>query len=844
MSPSSDPRIAATYRRAAGIVSALVIAVGALVVIGWLFGIVALQRLHPALSSMKLNTALSLAVLGGALRLSLGRRPPVRAVRVLAGLATAIAAASLLEYALGIDLGIDELVLRDPAAAAAPGRMSPMTGCCLLLFGVALLWLESRWAERLALLGGALAQVAIFGYLYGARDLYAIGPYASVALHTAFALCLLALGIVLARPERGRMQLLASDAAGGVLARRLVPATLVVLPALALLRQWGEHAGLYGTGFGRAMLVVTNTGVFLALILRTATALAHSERERRAAEAAIRENEASLAITLDSIGDAVIATDERGHVTRMNAVAERLTGWPGRDALGRPLADVFHIVDEDAGRPVESPVDRVLRDGLVVGLTNHTLLISRDRTERAIANSGAPIRDPEGTTRGVVLVFQDQTEARAAERALRESHDRLHTLAQVSHELAMVGTSYQALLDRIAAITAEIVGDGCMVTLISEDGQHLVNAANAHRDPALALDYRTVMAAMVAPVITSRAVSATVARTGQPQRADVDPAAMVARSDESLRPVVARLNVHSYAVVPIRARRTVIGTLSLVRSQPGRNYTDDDVTLIQDLADRAGLAIDKARLYDQLEHRVRERTAELEAANDQLEMFSSSVAHDLRAPLRAISGYSEILIEDLAAELPAAATKYLGSIRHSAHRMGHLIDGLLDLSRIGQTALRRERVDVTRLAHTVIERLRADDPDRVVEIVVEDGLVAAADPRLLDVVLTNLLGNAWKFTRDREPARIELVARVVEPPTTFAVCDNGVGFELAQAAKLFGVFQRLHSADEFEGTGLGLATVQRVIHRHGGTVWAESEVGKGATFCFTLEAGEPRPAGP
>ncbi|HSS02934.1 MAG TPA: ATP-binding protein [Kofleriaceae bacterium] len=825
------------YRRAAAWLSIVVLALGAAVCVGWLFGIPALQQLHPSMGAMKLNTALSLVLLSVALRLSLRRSPPLALARTLAGLATAIAAASLLEYALGVDLGIDELMCADPAASGVPGRMSPVTGSCLTVLGLAILCLESRWAERLTLLGGAVAQVVIVGYLYGVRELYTIGSFASIALHTAFAIWLLALAVVMARPERGRMLLLASEGAAGVLARRLVPATLVLLPVLALLRQWGEAAGLYSAGFGRAMLVVANTVSFLWLILGTATALARAERERRAAEDAARDGEASLAITLDSIGDAVIATDVRGRVARMNPVAERLTGWPSAEARGRPLSDVFRIIDEDARQPVESPVDHVLREGIVVGLANHTVLIARDGSERAIADSGAPIRDPQGATRGVVLVFQDQSEARAAQRALEDSHDRLRMLGRVSHDLAMVATSFATLLETIAQVTAEIVGDGGMVTLISEDGDHLVNAANAHRDPARAADYRMLLSAMAAPPLADSSVSATVARTGLPQRAEVDPAAMIARAEPALRPLVERLNVHAYAVVPIRARNQVIGTLSLVRSRPGRAYTDDDVTLIQDLADRAGLAIENARLYDQLERRVRERTAELEAANDELEAFSSSVAHDLRAPLRAITGFSEILVEDHAAQLDAAAAKRLASIRGAAQRMGHLIDDLLDLSRIGRSELHRERVEISKLAHAVIERLRAADPDRRVEIVVEDGLTAQADPRLVDVVLTNLLGNAWKFSRTREPARIELTACASEQPTTYLVRDNGAGFEPARAAKLFGVFQRLHHADEFEGTGVGLATVQRVIHRHGGRVWAEGEVGKGATFFFTLEAG-------
>jgi light-regulated signal transduction histidine kinase (bacteriophytochrome) len=246
------------------------------------------------------------------------------------------------------------------------------------------------------------------------------------------------------------------------------------------------------------------------------------------------------------------------------------------------------------------------------------------------------------------------------------------------------------------------------------------------------------------------------------------------------------------------------------------------------------LTAERCRIDDQLEQRVRERTAELQAANEQLEAFSYSVAHDLRAPLRSISSFSEALCEDHGAQLAPEAVEHLGHIRRAAHRMGQMIDDLLSFSRASRGALRRERVDVSALARTIGARLRAAQPERQVDLIVQDGLVAQADPRLLDIVLTNLLGNAWKFTGKRLRARIE-VAALAGTPTTLLVRDNGAGFEPSLAGRLFGVFQRLHAASEFDGTGIGLATAHRLVHRHGGLIWAEGQVEKGATIYFTLE---------
>lgn len=224
-----------------------------------------------------------------------------------------------------------------------------------------------------------------------------------------------------------------------------------------------------------------------------------------------------------------------------------------------------------------------------------------------------------------------------------------------------------------------------------------------------------------------------------------------------------------------------------------------------------------------------------EAANRELEAFSYSVAHDLRAPLRSIDGFSLALLEDCAGRLDADGKRYLQNVRESAQQMGNLIDDLLNLSRVTRSELRREPLDLSGLAHAVLARLRDAQPDRQVEVSIQEGLAADADPRLLDIVLTNLFSNAWKFTRKRSPARIDFGARADGRATVYFVRDNGAGFDEAYAGKLFGVFQRLHGAHEFEGTGIGLATAQRIVRRHGGRLWAEGKVDAGATFHFTLE---------
>lgn len=242
------------------------------------------------------------------------------------------------------------------------------------------------------------------------------------------------------------------------------------------------------------------------------------------------------------------------------------------------------------------------------------------------------------------------------------------------------------------------------------------------------------------------------------------------------------------------------------------------------------------RLNTELEERVRQRTAELARAVAELEAFSYSVSHDLRAPLRAIDGFSQALLTHTGDGLDEKGRHYLDRIRAGASRMSELIDDLLLLSRVSRSDLRRAPIDVSRLAEDIVHEIRRREPERAVEIVIAEGLHATADRRLLAIALENLIGNAWKFTARRPRARIEIGVASRDGEDVFFVRDDGAGFDMAYADKLFGAFQRLHDPAEFEGTGIGLATAHRVISRHGGRIWAQALPGAGATFFFTLGA--------
>ncbi|MBI3977153.1 MAG: response regulator [Chloroflexi bacterium] len=316
------------------------------------------------------------------------------------------------------------------------------------------------------------------------------------------------------------------------------------------------------------------------------------------------------------------------------------------------------------------------------------------------------------------------------------------------------------------------------------------------------------------------------------------------------RELLARAEARLIVITPLLLGKTRLGALVMAAAdrEVGEDWAAFARVIGSQIAQALGLAqavadvrASEERLHAlnaALEQRVAERTAQLEATNKELEAFSYSVSHDLRAPLRAIDGFSQALLEDYADRLDAEGRDYLRRVRAGSQRMAQLIDDLLKLSRVSRWELRRETVDLSALARAIAAELRQAQPERRVDFAIAEGLTVVGDAHLLRIMLENLLGNAWKFTAEHGTARIELGTEQRDGERVYFVRDDGAGFEMAYAGKLFGAFQRLHAMTEFEGTGIGLATVQRIVHRHGGRIWAEAAVEQGATFFFTLQPGQ------
>jgi len=436
--PSGDQRRVTRLKKVSRGIAALLAVLGSTVLCGWLFRIPVLISLSPHYAPMKPNTAFGFLCTGGALWLLHSESASKQRIgRGLSWVVLCLGALTLAEYIFGWELGIDRALYSGAALGRWPLRMSISAATHFTLIGSALLLLDTRLgrqrpSEWLALPVGLSSFAALLGYLYGVDSLYAIRPYSSMALHTAVAFQCCSFGLLFARPDLGLMRIVSSSGPGGQLARRLLPPIALLPIFFGWLRVNGQPAEQLGTGFGNAVFVASCVLCLASLVVATAKALHDSDRERRQAERKLQESEDNLAITLKSIGDGVITTDLAGRITSMNPVALELTGWPLREALGKPLSSVFQIVDEHSRETVPTPIEHILREGANGSRSRRIVLVARNGSTRAIADSGAPIRDARGAVRGVVLVFRDQTD----ERQLRQTEEQLRQ----SQKMEAIGT--------------------------------------------------------------------------------------------------------------------------------------------------------------------------------------------------------------------------------------------------------------------------------------------------------------------------------------------------------------------------------------------------------------------
>jgi PAS domain S-box-containing protein len=546
--------------------------------------------------------------------------------------------------------------------------------------------------------------------------------------------------------------------------------------------------------------------------------------EARQQADALRVSHEWLATTLRSIGDAVIATEAGGQVRFMNPVAEQLTGWTSAEAVGKDVSEVFRIVNQETRRPVESPVARVMRDGKVVGLANHTTLIARDGTEAAIDDSAAPIRSATGELIGAVLVFRDVS-------ARRADDQRRAFVAHASSELA-ASLDTRRTLSALARLAVPEVGDWCAIDLL-EEGQ-LRHLAVEHVDPKKVELVHEIERRY--PEDPSQAGGRhEVVRTGKPVfLPDISDQALVAAArDEEHLELMRRLQLRSYLAVPLVTQGAVIGVITLATADSGRHYGQADLDLAGALADRAALAVNHSRLYD-------ESTAarlEAERANRAKDEFMAMLGHELRNPLAPILTALQIM----KLRAPTALERERAILERQVKHVVSLVDDLLDVSRItsGKIELARERVVLSEMVAKALEQVGPllEQRRHDVRIDVSEQLAVAGDPIRLAQVLSNLLSNAAKYT---EPGgRIEVTGSREGDDVVLRVADNGVGVHPDLLPRVFDLFmQGAQSLDRaLGGLGLGLAIVRSVVELHAGRVSAHSDgPGSGSEFRVILPA--------
>jgi PAS domain S-box-containing protein len=537
--------------------------------------------------------------------------------------------------------------------------------------------------------------------------------------------------------------------------------------------------------------------------------------ERKHAEE-VRER---LAAVVDSSDDAIISKTLEGTIKTWNRGAEKVFGYSASEVVGKPM--LMFIPPERAGE--ESEILARIRSGESVEHFE-TIRIRKDGKKIDISATISPIKDSSGAIVGASKIARDITASKQAQQTLAEQAEDLLRQAE---ELFR---SRQTLENQTLMLRSVLDSMEEGLVAANEEGKFIIWNPAATRIVGMGAED-------VPPGEWNTHYGVYMLDTVTPFPIEQNPLARALHGETSTAEMFLRNPELEEGLWIEISGSPLKGTDGSLRG---------GVVAFRDISERKRAEQVIRKLNEELEGRVTQRTAQLEAANHELEAFTYSVSHDLRAPLRHIGGFSKILMEDFGPGMPTEAQSHLQRIEDGARRMGLLVDELLNLARVGRHALQLEAAPLKPIVEDVICLLQPEINGRAITWKIAELSPAQCDPILVKQVFQNLIANALKFTRTRERAVVEISQRQENGETIIAVADNGVGFNMKYKDKLFGVFQRLHRAEDFEGTGIGLATVQRIVRKHAGRIWAEAELDKGATFYFTLgtaEKNDTRPEG-
>lgn len=539
--------------------------------------------------------------------------------------------------------------------------------------------------------------------------------------------------------------------------------------------------------------------------------------QRKQFERALQESEALFRKVFEESSLGMTIVDLKLRYQKVNHMFCQMLGYSERELLGKNIKEITHPQD----RKIDLQKAAELFQGKIPYYQIEKRFIRKDGEIIWGRLTATLIRDAQGKPLFGLGMIEDISQRKQAEEALKRYAKRLETLQEIDRAI-------------LAARSSEEIARGAL--------QHIQELIPCHRATVSIFDFEKNTGTVLATFARKKTKVGTglklpievfglveELKKGKPRIVDD-----VLRSPQP--PVIEKLKVEgirSFLNMPLLVKNELIGTLNMGSTETGA-FTAEHLEIAREVADTLAIAIHQARLNEQLrnyaeelEQRVRERTAELES-------FSYSVSHDLRAPLRAIDGFSRILEEEYGSRLDAEGQRLLGIIRNNTKNMGQLIDDLLVFSRLGRKELQFTEIDLEKIARDIFNELTLAEPHRKITLTIKKLPAAFGDASMIRQVMLNLISNAIKFTRPKKNARIEIGVNKIGEEVVYYVKDNGVGFDMKYVDKIFGVFQRLHTSEEFEGTGVGLAIVQRVIYRHGGKVWAKGQINKGATIYFTL----------
>lgn len=551
--------------------------------------------------------------------------------------------------------------------------------------------------------------------------------------------------------------------------------------------------------------------------VRFAVTIFQDVTERRRAE----ETHARLAAIVQSSDDAIIGKTVEGIITSWNQGAQKIYGYSAEEVVGKPINILV-----SANRPDEIPnISQRIKRGEAID-HYETKRITKDGRVLDVSLTISPIRDSSGSIVGASTIARDITERKQAEEARARQARQAALRADVSSALSGSGTLQTILQQCTEAMVEHLDAAFARIWILNEEEDMLELQGSA--------GMYTRIDGTHSRVAVGRLKIGLIAQERRPHLSNT----VISDARVSYKEWAKRKGMVAFAGYPLIVEERLVGVVAMFAH---KELADDTVEALGSIATSIAQGIKRKRveeeikrLNEQLERRVQQRTAQLTEANKELESFSYSVSHDLKAPLRHINGFAEMLKRKVAPTLDEASLRYLKNILQSAERAQILIEDLLSFSRMGRAEMRRSIVDMDQLLRNSIQNLEPDAHRRDIDWQIGELPEVWAEPSMLGLVWQNLLSNALKYTRSREQATIAIGSRLEEDEAIFFVQDNGVGFDMRYVDKLYGVFQRLHEEEEFEGTGIGLANVRRIVQRHGGRSWAEGEVGSGATFYFTL----------